>query len=443
MDDPEPVHKNPHTRWRLVWKCVIIGLAAGFVVSLYRIAIGYGLDFAITAYAFLRENIIFIPIWICFAVISGIVIYRIIAWEPSASGSGIPQVKGNIMLGLKMNWLRILIARFSGGVMGAVFGLSVGREGPSVHIGAATAKPFSDKVKNNEVEKRLLITSGAAAGLSATFNAPISGMIFALEEIHHSFSEYVLLAGITASLAADIVSSYIFGMTPILNFMDVPEIDLDVCLWFIPIGIAAGVLGWLMNFSFIGIRKLYRRLPAWEGPVIAILIALPVGLFLPDALGSGEELVDIAERAEIGMAMILTLLVVKIVFNGTSFGSGIPGGIFMPILACGALGGAAVGLVVTEMGMPSEYVCDCVIFCMAGTLASSLRAPVTAIFLVIELTGMFILLLPVAMCVLIAYMISGSMGTHPIYDILLDDYLQEHPNAKDGAGESFVCISQK
>jgi len=402
----------------------------------------YGVDFAISVYAFLRENIIYIPLWIGSAVILGFVIYRVTVWEPSASGSGIPQVKGNIMFGLKMNWLKILIARFSGGILGSLFGLSVGREGPCVHIGAAAAKPFSDKIGNKETEKRLLITSGAAAGLSATFNAPISGMIFAMEEIHHSFSEYVLISGITASLAADVVSSYIFGMTPVLDFMNIPQVNLDTCIWFIPVGITAGIVGWLMNFSFASVQALYKKVPAWERPVIAILIALPIGLFLPDALGGGEDLVRIAEEAKIGIAMILVLLITKIIFSSTSFGSGVPGGIFMPILACGALAGTAVGLVASEMGMPHEYVCNCAVFCMAGTLASSLRAPVTAIFLVTEMTGVFVHFLPVAVCVLIAYVVSGFMGAHPIYDTLLEDYLQEHPEAKDGAGESFVCVLQ-
>ncbi|MCK9322776.1 MAG: ClC family H(+)/Cl(-) exchange transporter [Candidatus Methanomethylophilaceae archaeon] len=426
---------NPRARWKLIWKCVLIGLAGGLMVSLYRIGIVSGTDFAISTYSFMEHNPIYIPIWVVFSFVVGYVIYRIIKWEPSASGSGVPQVKGNVMLGLKMNGFKVLLARFSGGLLGGLFGLSVGREGPSIHISAATAKPISDKIGKDEFEKRLLITSGAAAGLSAAFNAPISGMVFALEEIHHSFSEYVLLAGIAASLSADLVASYIFGMTPVLDFMDVPEVALDVYWWFIPISIAAGILGWLMNFSFIKMQNFYRKFPPWLAPGIALLIALPIGMYLPDALGSGEGLVGIAEKAEIGIGMIFILLVTKILFSSSSFGCGVPGGIFMPILAVGALGGSLIGLVMVYFGMPSLYVCNCAVYCMAGTLASSLRAPMTAIMLVTEMTAMLIHLLPVAVCVLIAYVVSGLMGSKPIYDVLLGDYLNRNPDALKDADE--------
>ncbi len=435
MENTVRLNKNPGARWKLVWKCVVVGVVGGLVASLYRIGIDGGTDFAVSTYSFIKDNPIYIPVWIIISLIAGYVIYRIVKWEPYCSGSGVPQVKGNVMLGIKMDGLRILASRFSGGILASLFGLSVGREGPSIHVSAAAAKEVSDVLGKDELERRLLITSGAAAGLSAAFNAPISGMIFALEEIHHSFSEHVLLAGIAASLSADIVSSYIFGMTPVLDFMDVPEIELGVYWWFVPVSIAAGALGWLMNTTFLQMQALFNKMPMWLSISIALMIALPIGMYLPDALGSGEGLVGIAERAEVSIGMILVLLVVKIVFSGTSFGSGVPGGIFMPILAVGALGGSAIGMVMVQFGMPSSYVCNCAAYCMAGTLASSLRAPVTAIMLVTEMTATLVHLLPVAVCVLIAYVVSGMMGSRPIYDILLENYLEKNPDALDNAGE--------
>jgi H+/Cl- antiporter ClcA len=425
-----------HARWDLAWKCIIIGLLAGFMACLFRLGIDYGTNFAVFMYAFLKENPIYIFPWVVLALFSGFLIYRVIKWEPSSSGSGVPQVKGNVMFGFRFNAPKVLMARFSGGFLGGLFGLSVGREGPSVHIGAATAKVTSDHMGGDELEKRLLITSGAAAGLAAAFSAPISGMVFALEEIQHSFSKYVFLAGIAGSLAASLIAVYIFGLTPILDFMDVPDLAINDYWWLIPCGMLAGVLGWTMNYSYIKMRALYGRLPGWLAPGVVILIALPIGIYFPETLGSGEGLVGIAEKAEIGIAMILTLLIVKLFFSTSSFGCGAPGGIFMPILAVGALGGAAVGIVMTKIGMPNELVCNCAIYCMAGTLASSLRAPVTSIVLVTEMTGTLTHLLPVAICVFIAYVISGRVGTQPIYDVLLDDYVKKNPDVKEGAGES-------
>ena len=425
---------DPRPRWRILWKCILIGLISGFMVSLYRLALGCSSGVARDIFDFLRENPIFIAVWILVAFGAGYLIYRLITWVPAASGSGIPQVKGNVMLGHRISGIPILIVRFICGIIGALFGLSVGREGPSVHIGAAAAEPIAEKVSDDELEKRIMLTSGAAAGLSAAFSAPISAMLFALEEIHHSFSEYVLIAGLASAVVADIIASFIFGMRPVLDFVTVPDIELNIYLWLIPCGILAGGLGWLMNRSYMSMRVLFSRIPGWLALTIALLIALPVGLFIPEALGGGEEAVEIAERAEVCLLFMITLLAVKIVFSCTSFGSGVPGGIFMPILAIGALGGASIGLVMTEFGMPSAYVCNCAVMCMAGTLASSLRTPVTAVMLITEMTGSLVHLLPLAICVLIAYAASGYLKTRPIYRLLLTDIMEKDPSLQENAG---------
>ena len=425
---------NPRPRWRILWKCILIGLISGFMVSLYRLALGYSGGVARDIFDFLRENPIFIAVWILAAFGAGCLIYRLITWVPAASGSGIPQVKGNVMLGHRISGIPILIVRFICGIIGALFGLSVGREGPSVHIGAAAAEPIAEKVSDDELEKRIMLTSGAAAGLSAAFSAPISAMVFALEEIHHSFSEYVLIAGLASAVVADIIASFIFGMKPVLDFVTVPDIELNIYLWLIPCGILAGGLGWLMNRSYMSMRALFSKIPGWLALTVALLIALPVGLFIPEALGGGEEAVEIAERAEVCLLFMMTLLAVKIVFSCTSFGSGVPGGIFMPILAIGALGGASIGLVMTDFGMPSAYVCNCAVMCMAGTLASSLRTPVTAVMLITEMTGSLVHLLPLAICVLIAYAVSGFLKTRPIYRLLLTDIMEKDPSLQENAG---------
>ena len=434
---------DPRPRWRILWKCILIGLISGFTVSLYRLTLEYSNGVARGIFDFLRENPIFIAVWILAAFGAGYLIYRLITWVPAASGSGIPQVKGNVMLGHKISGIPILIVRFICGIIGALFGLSVGREGPSVHIGAAAAEPIAEKVSDDELEKRMMLTSGAAAGLSAAFSAPISAMLFALEEIHHSFSEYVLIAGLASAVVADIIASFIFGMKPVLDFVAVPDIDLNIYLWLIPCGILAGGLGWLMNRSYMSMRALFSKIPGWLALTIALLIALPVGLFIPEALGGGEEAVEIAERAEVGLLFMITLLAVKIVFSCTSFGSGVPGGIFMPILAIGALGGASIGMIMTEFGMPSAYVCNCAVMCMAGTLASSLRTPVTAVMLITEMAGSLIHLLPLAICVLIAYAASGRLKTRPIYRLLLTDIMEKDQSLQENAGPTMSQLIEE
>lgn len=420
----------------VLWKCLLIGAVSGFIVSLYRLMLEKANGFAADVFSFLRDNPAFILLWVLCAGAGAYVVHRLVTWEPSASGSGIPQVIGTVKLGHRMRGVNILIARFIGGAVGALFGLSVGREGPSVHIGAAAAESVSEKASKDELENRILITSGAAAGLAAAFSAPISAMVFALEEIHRSFSEYVLIAGLAAAVVADVIASLMFGMKPLLDFVDVPDMGLDIYVWIIPCGILAGVLGWLMNISYMRVRSVFKMVSGWSALFIALMIALPVGLFIPEALGGGENVIELAEKAEAGLLFIVVLLTVKIVFSCTSFGSGVPGGIFLPLLAIGALGGAAIGSSMTEAGMPDECVVNCVILCMAGTLASSLRTPVTAVLLVTEMTASLTHLLPLAICVLIAFTISGLMRTRPIYRLLLTDIMERDPSIADGAGRT-------
>lgn len=380
------------------------------------------------------QPLLLIP-WAISIVAVGYLVYRLIRWEPTASGSGIPQVKGTAMLDLKMPWTKVLVARLGGGILCGLFGLSLGREGPSVHLGAATAKSVADKCSRDNVEGRCMITGGAAAGISAAFNAPISGVVFALEEIHHNFSSVVLLCALTAALAGDLVSMAIFGLVPILQFVTIPALTLPDYIWLIPLGFVIGLLGAGINQLLINSYRLYTKLPAWTAPVCALAIALPFGIYMPEVLGGGEGLVRLAEEAETGIALVIGLLVAKIIFTTTSFGSGVPGGIFMPILAIGALGGGAVGLAAVACGMPHMYVPDFAVLGMAGAFASSVRAPITAIMLITEMTGSLVHLLPLAVCVLIAYLVSGLLRTRPIYDVLLEHYLGRHPEAATSDGK--------
>ncbi len=418
-------------RWSIVWKCFLIGLLAGLVACLYRLGIMYGTGLAIFIYSFLKDNYLLIPLWIVFALVSGYAIYRIMVWEPSCIGSGVPLVKGEIMLGFKTKGPRALAARFSGGLFGGIFGMSFGWEGPSIHAGTETADISSKKIANDELERRMFMTGGAAAGLAAAFSAPISGMVFVMEEIHRKFSRYVLFVGLAASLAGAMMAFLIFGMHPVLGFVDFPDLELGEYIWIIPCGILAGILGWSINASFIGTGLLYSRLPRWLCPGLAILVALPIGIYLPEALGTGDMLIAVAERAEVGIAMMVLFLLVKMIFSSSSFGSRMPGGIFMPILAIGALGGASIGLMMVEIGMPERLVPNCAVYVMAGALAASVRSPFTSIILAIEVTGTLTHFLPVVICVAIAYTVSCAMRTKPIYEIMLEQISKDPEVTKD------------
>jgi H+/Cl- antiporter ClcA len=393
-------------------------------------------------YAQLLADPSLLILWGLAVIAVGLLVAWLVKLEPMAGGSGIPQVEGVVLIGLRMKWVAVLIVRFLGGLLCGMFGLSLGREGPSIQIGAAASQGLSQGMKRSGLDENYLITSGAAAGLSAAFNAPLSGMMFALEEMHRNFSPVILLSSAAASLSADFVSKYWFGLTPVLNFQRLSQLSLWAYWWMIPLGIIVGLIGSLMNKLLLGLQSLYAKIPAWSGPVVALIIALPCGLFLPQVLGGGEELIGLAERASGGLASLALLLLVKMTFTATSFGSGVPGGIFMPILTVGTLTGSIAGILAVQAGAWGLTTSDIAVIsvcAMAGALSASVKAPMTSILLTVEMSGTLVHMLPVATCAFTALFVSDALHIKPIYESLLERYMDAHndmPDASDVQGRS-------
>lgn len=412
------------TKWGTALKGILCGLAAGLLVVGFRVIMEFGTEHAMKIYAYLRQHPVMIAPWVAAAVIVGLVIARLMKYEPMASGSGIPQVEGMVIHGLKIKSVPVLVVRFAAGLLSSFFGLSLGREGPSIQIGAAGSQLIAKKVSRNKLEENYLITAGAAAGLSAAFNAPLSGIMFALEEVHRSFSLQILLTATTAALTTDVVAKLFFGLKPILSFTQTPQLLTALYPWLLPLGIVAGLIGAAINKGLLGFQTLYQKLPQRLRPLIALLLALPFGLLLPQVLGGGQSLINSAEIARGGIPLMLLLLAGKMLFTCTSFGSGIPGGIFLPILSMGALSGSVLGLVAVQLGMPSQYVADFAVCGMAGALSGSVKAPVTSILLIAEMTGSLVHLFPVAACSFIALFVSDMLRVVPIYEALLERIME-------------------
>lgn len=407
-------------KWSLAGKGILVGLSSGFLVVLYRLGIEFGTEKSMQAYAFLKTKPLYVIPWICFVLLVGFLVYLLVKWEPYAKGSGIPQVEGIVLLGMKMKWYSILVVRFLAGIMTSFFGVSMGREGPSIQIGASGSQAIAKKISKNKLEENYLITAGASAGLSAAFNAPLSGIMFSLEEIHRTFSPNILIAATTAALTADVVSKYVFGLKTVLSFVEITQLQIASYIWLPVIGVVSGVVGAGVNKALLGMNSIYGKIPASIRPTVALLIALPCGLLIPEVLGGGQNLIELSEQAQIGITMMAVYLVVKVFFTCTSFGSGMPGGIFMPILAIGAVSGNITGLAAVQIGLPAEYIPVFCVCAMAGVLSGAVKAPITSILLMAEMTGSLVHLLPVASVAFIALLTSDLLNTAPIYEALLE-----------------------
>lgn len=413
-------------KWEIAFKSLLAGTAAGLLAVVYRIATEKGTEFAVHIFSYLKIHPLMILVCALIAAAVGLFIAWLIKLEPMASGGGVPQVEGVILYGMKMKWYTVIAVRYIAGILGSLFGLSFGPEGPSIQLGAAVNQGLSKKICKTKIGENSLVTAGAAAGLSAAFSAPLTGVIFALEEIHRSFSPIILLSATTASLTSDFISKYFLGLKPILYFQSVPQLTLEMYGWMFPLGIFAGILGVLTNKGLLLFQTLYSKLPPKLRPIIALLICLPCGIFLPEVLGGGRNLINIVESAKCTLVMASVLLIIKLLFSCTSFGSGTPGGIFMPIISIGALSGSVFGLIATNFGLPSKFVPVFVICAMAGGLSSCVKAPVTSIILTVEMTGSFIHILPVAICTLTSLFVSDLFRTSPVYEALLKRYIIKH-----------------
>ncbi|WP_003540819.1 H(+)/Cl(-) exchange transporter ClcA [Desulfotomaculum nigrificans] len=411
-------------RLKIFFEGIFIGLAAGIAVVLFRYMLEQAELLRQRLYVVLEmRGIGLILLWFAALFVIGCLLYWLVQKEPMASGSGIPQVKGTISGHFKMNWLRVLGVKFIGGVLAIGAGLSLGREGPSIQLGAAMGQGVSRLLGRLKIEERYLMTSGASAGLAAAFNAPLAGVMFALEELHKSFSPAVLMSAMAASLTADLVARESFGQKPIFHFPSLPVLPLKYYIYLVGLGLVCGVLGVIFNRALIKALNIYseqRWLPRKFVPVFPLMIGGILGFVLPEVLGGGNGLVDLVAQGRFSLVILAVLLVGKFLFTMVSYGSGVPGGIFLPMLVLGALAGGIYGNLMTHyLHINPHYINDFVVLAMAAYFTAVVKAPVTGSILITEMTGSFQHLPGLITVSMTAYLVSDLLKSQPIYETLL------------------------
>lgn len=426
-------HQESHTgsvlaswfnfKFRLLAGGVAVGLLSGAAVVLYRYSLETALSAAHSVYSFERTHVWLIPLWFIVLILGGWVTGLLVKKHPMIAGSGIPQVKGVLKGKLEMNWWRIFLAKFAGGTLSIGAGLSLGREGPSIQIGASIAQGFSKVLGKMKTEENFLITCGASAGLAAAFNAPIAGVIFALEELHSSFSPFIMMSALAASLAADFVSKEFFGLGPIFHFTGLGAVPLSQYAHLLGLGAVVGCMGIGFNGALYKFQDLYRRLPVRQEfkPVLPFLLAGLLGLVMPRVLGGGNDLVNELMSGHFTITALFILLAVKFFFTLLSFGSSAPGGIFLPMLVLGSISGVLYTQIVNGLaGYPALETGRFLILAMAGYLTASVKAPITGIILITEMTGSFTSLLSTGIVCLTAYTVAEIFRSRPVYEVLLE-----------------------
>ena len=445
MKERKPYHELrlvKNLKYRLVWQGAVIGIASGLTVSLYRWALSYAEEFSGALYSYIRTVPWTIPLVFLGLLIIGIAVGFLTESEPMIKGSGIPQVEGQVMGIFHICWWKVLLKKIFGGVLAIGAGLSLGREGPSIQLGAAVGEGLSKTLRRDETEQKYLLTCGASAGLAAAFNAPLAGMMFALEEVHKNFSLSVLLSALTSAVTADAVSKLFFGLKPVFDFGEISALPL-VCYIALPFfGILLGAGGWLYNKVLLAFQKMYRKITFIKRPfvmAIPFLAAGLAGIFLPELLGGGHRIIELLPEGNLLLSYLILLLVGKFLFSMISFGSGAPGGIFFPLLILGALLGAIFGqAAITYFGVPEQYYINFLLLGMAGMFTGIVRAPVTGIILIVEMSGAPAQMLPLAVVAVTAYLTADLLKSKPIYESLLENMRQSHEEEQAGMTEKVL-----
>ena len=417
-------------RRRIFPRAALVGLGAGLVAALFRLTL--------TAADSLRNNLIIwsqhYPLygWIfpilfsaTAAVVSVILVRR---YAPEASGSGIPHIEGVMHRLRTLGWERVLPVKFIAGALAIGGGLALGREGPTVQMGASVGAGVSSWLKTAPQERRTLIAAGAGAGLAAAFNAPLAGVIFVLEEIQRDFHPIVFGAAFLAAAIADIVVRLVTGGLPVFsipNYSIPPLASLPI---FAILGIFAGLLGVGFNKGLLKTMNLFGRLQGtWRLGIVAG-VGAAIGLlswFSPIAVGDGHALAEVVLAGEFALAAIPLFFAARFLMSISSYATGTAGGIFAPLLVLGALLGLATGQIAHTIA--PAIVPEPAVFAvvgMAAYFAAIVRAPLTGIALIVEMTGNYRQMLPLLVACFCAYAVAELLKDLPIYEALLERDLE-------------------
>lgn len=414
----------------LVLSC-IVGLFAGLVGSYFEVAVHFVSE---TRTDWLKLEIAhFIPLWLAAFIISAglafIGYFLVHRFAPEAAGSGIPEIEGAMDNIRPVRWWRVLPVKFFGGLGALGSGMVLGREGPTVQMGGNIGRMVTDifRVKDDD-SRHSLLASGAAGGLAAAFNAPLAGIMFVVEEMRPQF-RYSLIsikAVIISAISANIVFRYINGQAAVITMPQYQPPELNTLWLFLLLGVLFGLFGVVFNKlvtlaqdMFVAIHKNDRKRYLLVGTLLGGCFGLLL-LYLPELTGGGIGIIPDITNGNFSTNVLLMIFVGRVLTTLLCFGSGAPGGIFAPMLALGTLFGYTFG--VTADAFLPQLDIEPGMFAIAGMgalFAATVRAPITGILLVIEMTNNYYLILPLIITCLGAVIIAQMLGGQPIYSQLL------------------------
>nr|WP_027965561.1 H(+)/Cl(-) exchange transporter ClcA [Halomonas halocynthiae] len=360
---------------------------------------------------------------------------------PEAGGSGIPEIEGALQDIRPVRWWRVIPAKFIGGVGTLGAGMVLGREGPTVQMGANAGQMVHDIFRlNNKNSRHTLLATGAGAGLAAAFNAPLAGILLIIEEMRPEFRyNLVSIHAVTiGAIMSTMVYRFFDGQLPMLEIaQSLLAAPLETYWLYLVLGICFGVVGIMFNTLILKAQLAFQRFNSKSklrfiitGGVIGGSLGA-IGLLYPSISNDGFHLIERISVGHFSLALLASIFFLRLLTTVASFSSGAPGGIFAPVLALGTLFGTAFGM--AAILIFPDYELQAGTFAVAGMgalFAATVRAPLTGTILVLEVTASYQLIMPMIITCLGATLVAQLLGGKPLYSQLLEHILERQKQAE-------------
>ncbi len=411
---------------KLYLMVVLMGILIGLIGSCFQLSIST--ISAWLSHLYLSTKSFGLPVALISTVVSMVIIF--VAWlmviyiAPEASGSGVPEIEGALQHDRPIFWKRLLPVKFIGGVLAISGSMVLGREGPTIQIGGNLADMLGGWLKITRHRHDTLIAAGAAAGLSVAFNAPLAGVLFVIEEMRRpfrfSFTNFSIVA--IGCVTATIVEHLILGNHPSI-VMDVFASPSEHALgWFFLFGIVVGFIGLLFNKALIFGLNLTGLLSKRRRLLYVMIIGGMVGFLAttyPSIVGGGYDIIEQSLIMRPPLFMLIIVFALRFIIGILCYSTGVPGGIFAPMLALGTLIGLACSYVLKWSVDPSLHPGMFAVAGMGALFSACVRAPLTGIILVVEMTQNYMLILPLMVTCLTSTTVVQCFANPPIYSQLL------------------------
>jgi CIC family chloride channel protein len=420
---------------------VFIGVFSGLIVVSFRFAIDWCRIYLLGSGAQLSTmRLILAP------TLTGLLIaFLVIRFFPHARGSGVNQTKAAVYIYNGYIPLRTAVGKFIISALAIGSGQSLGPEDPSLQIGATIASMLGRRIRLSRDRMRLIAPVGAAAGLAAAFDAPISAVLFVIEEVIGRWTAGILGSVVLSAVSSVVVTRWFMGSESLFRIPPVEMQRPSELLAYVILGIVGGLASVVLAIGIEELRPRCRSLPQWtqyfQPAVAGLLIGCIAALGAPQVMGAGYDYMDEAIHGHFTWQFLALLALLKIVATMLSFVSGTPGGMFAPTLFIGAMFGAAVGgvghvLFPQLSWSPGTYA----LVGMGVLFAGFLRAPMTSVFMVLEVSGNYSIILPVIVANTFSYVISRGLHESAIFDVLTRQDGLDLPSMEEQREENILRV---